>query len=136
MFNPPPADLDRREPLIYVASTIEVWWRCHKTGYHPVFFGRNRAQRWDAPKGDYGILYLGADERCAFMESMDPVGPGFPAQVKPVVENSIFEGVASCGLGCVGRVDAFGGGGEFGERPGISQLPKMVGRTQISPGEA
>jgi hypothetical protein len=70
MFNPPPGDLDRREPLIYAASTTEVWFRSHKTGYDPLFFGRNQAQRWDAPKGDYGILYLGADERCAFMESI------------------------------------------------------------------
>lgn len=70
MFNPPPADLHGREPLIYAAKATEVWCRSHKTGYHPVFFGRNKAQRWDAPKGDFGVLYLGADERCAFMESI------------------------------------------------------------------
>lgn len=70
MFNPPPADLHSREPLIYTASTTALWCRSHKAGYDPIFFGRNRAQRWDAPKGDYGVLYLGADERCAFMESI------------------------------------------------------------------
>ena len=70
MFNPPPADLHRREPLIYNAPTTAIWYRSHQTGLDPVFFGKNRAQRWDAPRGDYGVLYLGADERCAFMESI------------------------------------------------------------------
>jgi len=70
MFNPPPADLDRRDPLIYDASATTIWCRTHKAGYDPIFFGRNKAARWDAPNGDYGVLYLGADERCAFMESI------------------------------------------------------------------
>jgi hypothetical protein len=70
MFNPPPADLHSREPLIYAASTIEIWCRSHKRGHDPVFFGRDKSNRWDAPQGDYGVLYLGADERCAFMESI------------------------------------------------------------------
>jgi hypothetical protein len=70
MFNPPPADLYSREPLIYIAITTALWCRSHKVGRDPVFFGRSQAQRWDAPKGDYGVLYLGADEHCAFMESI------------------------------------------------------------------
>jgi hypothetical protein len=70
MFNPPPADLNDREPLIFTASTSDVWYRSHRTGHTPVFFGESQAHRWDAPKGDYGVLYLGADEYCAFMESI------------------------------------------------------------------
>jgi hypothetical protein len=70
MFNPPPADLHSQEPLIYAASTAQIWYRSHKTGRDAVFFGRNKAFRWDALRGDYGVLYLGADERCAFMESI------------------------------------------------------------------
>jgi hypothetical protein len=70
MFNPPPSDLRDREPIIYSASKALVWYRSHPDGRDPVFFGRNRAHRWDAPKGDYGVLYLGSDERCAFMESI------------------------------------------------------------------
>jgi hypothetical protein len=56
--------------LIYDASATTIWCRTHKAGYDPIFFGRNKAARWDAPNGDYGVLYLGADERCAFMESI------------------------------------------------------------------
>jgi hypothetical protein len=70
MFNPPPADLSDREPLIHTASTSEAWYRSHTLGYDPVFFGKSRAHRWDAPRGDYGVLYLGADQYCAFMESI------------------------------------------------------------------
>lgn len=70
MFNPPPADLSDREPLIYAASDSEIWYRSHRSGHDPVFFGRSKAQRWDAPSGEYGVLYLGADAWCAFMESI------------------------------------------------------------------
>ena len=70
MFNPPAAHLHSREPLIYTAATTSIWYRSHKTGRDPVFFWKNKAHRWDAPGGDYGVLYLGADERCAFMESI------------------------------------------------------------------
>lgn len=65
----------------------------------------------------------------------DSVGSGVSAQDPAVVENPILEGTAPRGLGCVGRVDAFGGGWESGKRSGISQLSKMVGGTEISPGE-
>ena len=35
-----------------------------------MFFGNTMTQRWDAPAGEYGVLYLGSDEFCAFMESI------------------------------------------------------------------
>lgn len=70
MFNPPPGDLHDLEPLIFELQRDQVWWRSHQAANHPVFFGRSKGHRWDAPKGDYGVLYLGADERCAFMESI------------------------------------------------------------------
>ncbi len=70
MFNPPAADLNRREPLIYTAPPTAVWYRTHRVGHDPIFFGKNKVHRWDSPRGDYGVLYLAADERCAFMESI------------------------------------------------------------------
>ena len=70
MFYPPPADLHSREPLIYTAKATQVWWRSHRDGNNPVFFGRTRSNRWDAPGGDYGVMYLAAAERSAFMESI------------------------------------------------------------------
>jgi hypothetical protein len=38
--------------------------------HDPIFFGKSRTQRWDAPKGDHGVLYLATEEYCAFMESV------------------------------------------------------------------
>ncbi len=70
MFNPLPADLSEREPLIYTASADEIWYRSHQTAHAPIFFGKNKSRRWDAPTGAYGVLYLGADAYCAFMESI------------------------------------------------------------------
>lgn len=70
MFQPPPADLHDREPLIYTASRQDVWFRSYRTGCDPVFFGRTGANRWDAPGGEYGVLYLAVDEYGAFMESI------------------------------------------------------------------
>lgn len=70
MFKPPPADLHDRDPLIYIASAADVWFRSYQSGRDPIFFGKCRAHRWDAPNADYGVLYLGADEYCAFMESV------------------------------------------------------------------
>jgi hypothetical protein len=70
MFNPPPADLSDREPLFHVASTTEVWYRSHRLGNSPIYFGKVRTHRWDSPDGDFGVLYLGGDEYSAFMESI------------------------------------------------------------------
>lgn len=59
MFNPPPADLSDREPLFHVASTTEFWYRSHRVGNSPIYFGKSQTHRWDSPDGDFGVLYLG-----------------------------------------------------------------------------
>jgi hypothetical protein len=70
MFNPPPGDLNDREPLIHLASPADFWYRSYRIGNAPIFFGRSKSRRWDSPDGDFGVLYLGGDEYCAFMESI------------------------------------------------------------------
>jgi len=70
MFNPPPPDLDDREPLMYLASPGDFWYRSYRIGNSPILFGRSKSHRWDSPGGDFGVLYLGRDEHCAFMESI------------------------------------------------------------------
>ena len=70
MFHPPPADLNEREPLIHHASPGELWYRGYRIDNPPIFFGRSKKYRWDSPDGDFGVLYLGGDEYCAFMESV------------------------------------------------------------------
>jgi len=70
MHTPPPPDLDDRKPLIHNLKAGEIWYRSHQIAHEPLFFGKKKSQRWDAPAGDYGVLYLGADKFCAFMESI------------------------------------------------------------------
>ena len=50
------------------------WYRSHATRHGAVFFGRNRAYRFDAPDGEYGVLYIGADPHVAFIESFQIAG--------------------------------------------------------------
>ena len=70
MFNPPPSDLHKRDPLIYTCSAGQIWYRSYQVSHGPIFFGKGKLYRWDSPTGDYGVLYLGADEYCAFIESI------------------------------------------------------------------
>jgi hypothetical protein len=70
MFNPPPGDLSDRKPLIHFVLPADFWYRSYRIGNAPIFFGRNKSHRWDSPHGDFGVLYLGGDEYCAFMESI------------------------------------------------------------------
>jgi hypothetical protein len=42
MFNPPPADLNDREPLIHHASPGELWYRTYRIGSLPIFFSRSK----------------------------------------------------------------------------------------------
>jgi hypothetical protein len=65
---PPPGDLARR-PLPLLQST-GPWFRVHRLEYAPIFFGRSGKSRFDAPGGEYGMLYAGVDARCAFIETL------------------------------------------------------------------
>jgi len=62
----PPGDLGERAlPL----RTIErSWFRFHAPGRAPVHFGRKAENRFNAPGGEFGVLYLAADPAGAFIE--------------------------------------------------------------------
>ncbi len=64
----PPADLDDREPLI--ASVDQVWFRIYQLRRGPIFFGRGRTHRFNAPGSEFGVMYMGGDEHCAFVETL------------------------------------------------------------------
>ena len=63
----PPADLEQR-PLP-ILETAADWYRIHGERLAPLFFGRSGRNRFDAPGGEYGVLYAGADAYCAFVET-------------------------------------------------------------------
>ena len=58
------------------------WYRSHPARRGAVYFGRNRAYRFDAPDGEYGVLYAAADPHVAFIESFQIAG------IHPVVTES------------------------------------------------
>jgi hypothetical protein len=68
----PPPDLDRRElPLTELPPPVD-WYRIHPAGTDPRFFGpdprRPPKNRFDAPGGEYGTLYLGETFAACFAE--------------------------------------------------------------------
>ena len=70
MNNPPLTDLADREPLIFEAPAGKTWYRSHRLAHDAIHFGKGSQYRWDAPAGEYGVLYLAADTYGAFMESI------------------------------------------------------------------
>jgi len=68
----PPGDLhDRVLPLIPASGP---WARAFRLDRDPLYFGRGGDQRFDDPAREFGVCYCGADEACAFIETL-------PAQV-------------------------------------------------------
>lgn len=64
----PPPDLIRRQ--LPLKAMQGPWWRIHGAHRGPLYFGRKVENRFDAPDGDYGVLYAGGDEHCAFIETV------------------------------------------------------------------
>jgi RES domain len=44
--------------------------RIHQTSRDPIFFGKSKEYRFDDPKAEFGVLYAGTDEECAFLETL------------------------------------------------------------------
>ena len=65
---PPPDLRDRDLPLKRFRATT-VWSRLHHRTDSPIFFGRTGNHRFDAPAGEFGVLYLGRDVNAAFVET-------------------------------------------------------------------
>lgn len=63
----PPRDLADLTPAIYV--TRQSWFRIYPIDREPLYFGRAINNRFDAPGGEYGVLYLAQNEHCAFIET-------------------------------------------------------------------
>jgi hypothetical protein len=41
----------------------------HRGIHEPIYFGRSRANRFDAPAGEFGVLYVAGDAHGAFIET-------------------------------------------------------------------
>ena len=68
----PSEPLEGALPITTVAPGSK-WWRIHRTEQSPVFFGpapgRPPTYRFDAPGGEYRIVYLGQSLSAAFVET-------------------------------------------------------------------
>lgn len=63
---PPPDFLERRLPIKKVAGQLI---RIHEKSHNPLYFSKSGNNRFDAPKGEFGVLYAGRDEYSAFIET-------------------------------------------------------------------
>ena len=45
------------------------WYRCHRIARDAIYFNTGRIGRFNAPNGEYGVLYLGTDPFCAMIET-------------------------------------------------------------------
>jgi len=57
-----------------ISEIDREWYRSHSSRRVAIHFGRTRSYRFDAPDGDYGVLYVGADPHVAFIESFQIAG--------------------------------------------------------------
>lgn len=67
-LSPPPDDLPAR--ALSLRAVGSRWYRVHGARRGAVFFGRTGGNRFDAPGGQFGVLYLAADPACAFIETL------------------------------------------------------------------
>jgi hypothetical protein len=65
----PPADFDGRELLI--REVEGPLFRIHQASQDPLHCGRAARYRFDAPAGEFGVLYCAEDEWGAFIETFD-----------------------------------------------------------------
>jgi hypothetical protein len=84
----PPSDLHVR-PLP-MRQARGPWIRLHACRRSARFFGKTRLHRFDAPAGEYGILYAGEDDFCAFVETL-----GDPLDVRVVSRADLLQSCLS-----------------------------------------
>lgn len=52
-----------------IVSIDREWFRLHDARFGPIFFNREPTQRFNAPARQFGTLYVGDSEACAFVET-------------------------------------------------------------------
>jgi RES domain len=82
----PPDDLVARSPLLVELDPGTTFSRIHDRNYGPIFFGRSRRFRFDSPDLSFGVLYVGQDESCAFIETF-----GQETGIRVVTRNALEE---------------------------------------------
>ncbi|HET9015575.1 MAG TPA: RES family NAD+ phosphorylase [Thermomicrobiaceae bacterium] len=97
----PPDDLPQRGlPLVHAAGP---WFRIHRMDNDPVHFGRSGRNRFDAPGGEFGVLYAALDEHGSFIESfgLDRLGSHGVVTVQALADRGLARIHAARPLGLV-----------------------------------
>lgn len=63
---PSAALASRKLPLVRLRGPFS---RIHRQKLAPLHFGTSKLNRFDAPNGEFGVLYVGQDILCAFIET-------------------------------------------------------------------
>jgi hypothetical protein len=64
----PPQDLATRQ--LSLIEMDQCWFRIHQTQYSPLYYGRSSSGRFNAPAGEYGVMYLAEKPQGAFIETL------------------------------------------------------------------
>ncbi len=86
----PHADLADRSPLLYSLDEGTVLSRLHDKDFGPIYFGVKSSYRFDSPDGSFGVLYVGLDEHCAFIETF-----GQSTGIRVVSQKALAQGYLS-----------------------------------------
>lgn len=66
-LSPPPASLAYQDlPILAYRDTLV---RIHRIDLNPAFWGKTGQNRFDAPAGEFGVLYTATDRHAAFIET-------------------------------------------------------------------
>jgi hypothetical protein len=63
----PPSDFERRRLSLELVPA-KALLRIHRNAQNPIHFGKSGRNRFDAPDGEYGVLYAGFDLKTCFAE--------------------------------------------------------------------
>jgi hypothetical protein len=83
----PPRDFNDRELLI--REVRGPLFRIHSGSRNPIYFGRAARNRFDAPAGEFGVLYCAEDEWGAFIETFGQVTGVSSVTVTTLVANPL-----------------------------------------------
>lgn len=78
----PPEDFVQRQLLIRVHAG--PWFRIHRPTHSAIYFGTGSGNRFDAPEGEFGVLYMAEDIFGAFIETI-----GQPTGTHRVAESTL-----------------------------------------------
>lgn len=64
----PPVDFQARKLALRRLPASTLWYRFHDKSFNALYFGKQRAQRFDDPEQDFGVLYVARQMEGAFAE--------------------------------------------------------------------